>query len=77
MPMEKDAEDLLKKIVKTLSMAVLWLLVNMTAGIYLGWMFYGDMPTIGNIVFYLFFVLSLSGLIWYFYKIWKKDIQDF
>lgn len=70
--MEDDAANFLKKIVKTLIAGILWLVINMTAGIYLGWMFFMYLPSIGNYIFYSFVLLSLGGLLWFLYKLWGK-----
>jgi hypothetical protein len=70
--MENDAADFLKRVVKTLSMALLWLFLNTTVGIYMGWMFYNDAPKSGNFVFYGWMIISLSLLLYYFYRVWKK-----
>jgi hypothetical protein len=72
--MEEDAARFLKKIVKTLSAALLWMLVNMTVGIYLGWLFFHSVPTLGNYLFYGWMLLSLVALLWYLYKVWKEYI---
>lgn len=70
--MEDDAADFLKKIVKTLSMAILWLLILMTMGIYNGWMFFGAAPTLGNYIFYIYAILSFFAVLYYFYRVWRK-----
>ena len=68
---EEDAKDFLKKVMKTLSTGLLWLLINMTVGIYFGWMFFLTTPTIGNYIFYVWMIASLVGMLLYFRKIWK------
>jgi hypothetical protein len=69
--MEDDARTLFRKIVKTISAAILWLMVNNIIGIYFGWMFFYDSPTLGNYIFYAFMLSSLAALLYYFYKVWK------
>jgi hypothetical protein len=70
--MEEDASRLLRKVVKTMSAAIVWLLINMTFGIYFGWMFYYKNPTIGNYIFYAFMGISLVLFILYIRKVWKE-----
>lgn len=70
--MEEDASRLLRKVVKTMSAAIVWLLINMTFGIYFGWMFFYQKPTIGNYIFYGFMGISLAFLILYLRKVWKE-----
>ena len=71
MPMEPDAKELLVKVSKSLGTGLIWLMINMTAGIYLGWLFFGDHMTTGNYIFYAFMIISLVGLVWYQVRIWK------
>lgn len=70
--MEDDARDFLKKVVKTMSAALLWLLINVTVGIYNGWMFFENRPTIGNYIFYVWMVCSLIVMLIYFKRIWGR-----
>lgn len=69
--MEEDAKRFLRKIVSTLSVAILWMLINMTWGIYLGWMIVEDHLRTGNIIFYAWFVISLGLMLFYFSKLWR------
>jgi hypothetical protein len=69
--MEPDAKELLVRVSKSLGSGLIWLMINMTAGIYLGWLFFADHMTVGNYVFYGFMILSLAGLIWYNVRLWR------
>ncbi len=69
--MEPDVRIFLVTIVQTISMAMLWMLVNMTAGIYYGLGFFEKSPWWGNYVFYCWLLLSFVWLIKYFKKKWK------
>ncbi|WP_290794285.1 hypothetical protein [Flavihumibacter sp. UBA7668] len=69
--MEKDARDLLYKTLMTLSIGALWMLLNMTIGIYAGWFFFENSPKLGNYICYVFFLGSLAWVLRYFYKLWK------
>ena len=71
MGMEDDARDLLGKVSKSLGSGLIWLIVNMTLGIYMQWLFFGDHMTPGNYIFYAFMILSLAALIWFNIRIWK------
>ena len=71
MGMEPDAKELLVKVSKSLATGLIWLMVNMTAGIYMGWLFFGDHMTTGNYIFYAFMILSLAGLVWYQVRLWR------
>jgi hypothetical protein len=69
--MEPEMIAFLIRIVQTISVGLLWMLVNMTLGIYYGFAFFINKPTIGNYLFYIFFLASLAALIYYFIKKWK------
>ncbi len=72
--MEPEAQDFLKRIVQTVSVGMLFLLLHMTFGLYLNWGFFEGSPTIGNIIYYLVFLASLAGLIYFYYRLWKGKL---
>jgi len=76
--MEPDVKAFLLLIVQTISMGMLWLLINMTVGIYFNFAFFEGTPSLGNILYYIFFLISLFLLILYFRKKWKgwKEIGE-
>ena len=76
--MEPDIKEFLLRIVQTISVGILWLLVNMCLGIYLGFAFFEDHPTLGNYIFYALFLASFALLIYYLRKKWKgwKEIGE-
>ncbi len=69
--MDPEVKEFLVKIVHSISMAMVWLLMNMTIGIYFGYAFFEKSPTLGNIIYYIVFLLSLALLIIYLRKKWK------
>jgi hypothetical protein len=71
MGMEPEITEFLIRIVQTISMGMLWLLVNMTIGIYFKFGFFDDKPSLANYIYYAFFFISLGLLIRYFIKKWK------
>ena len=76
--MEPDVKAFLLLIVQTISMGILWLLINMTVGIYFNYAFFEGSPSIWNIIYYIFFLISLALLIMYLRKKWKgwKEIDE-
>lgn len=76
--MEPDVKEFLIRIMQTISMALLWLLINMSVGIYYGFAFFEQHASIWNYFFYLWFLLSFGSLIFYFRKKWKgwKEIGE-
>ena len=73
--MEPDVREFLVRIVQSLSMAMVWLLVNMTLGIYFELGFFENTPTLWNYIFYVWFLASLVLLILYFRKKWKGHLD--
>jgi FtsH-binding integral membrane protein len=73
MPYEQDdPRDFLRRIVWTLSLGLVWLVATIGIGTYAGLMVPEKKLTIGNIIFYGWMLISLAGLIWVNYRIWKK-----
>ncbi|MBC6491213.1 hypothetical protein ACFSQD_14365 [Flavihumibacter stibioxidans] len=70
--MEEDAKDFLRRVLLTLSVGALWMLINSTLGLMMGWAFFATTPTLGNYIFYAWFLGSLVGMILYFIRLWKK-----
>lgn len=73
--MEPDARALLLKVAKSLSIAALFLLSNMTLGIFFDLGFIHSTINIGNILFYVFLLATLTALIWYLLKLWKENLH--
>lgn len=69
--MEPEARNFLVKIASSLSMGLLWMLVNMTIGIYLNYAFFDHSPSLGNYLFYIWFVASFLLLIFYYKRKWN------
>ena len=72
--MEPDVKEFLVRIMQTISMSVVWLLVNMTLGIYFNFAFFEHTPSIWNYLFYLWFLISFALLLYYFHKKWKGKL---
>jgi len=69
--MEPEVRSFLSKISTSLSVGLLWLLINTTIGIGFNFAFFEDKPTIGNYIFYTWFLISLYLLIVFYRKKWK------
>jgi hypothetical protein len=72
--MEPDVKEFLVRIMQTISMSVVWLLVNMTLGIYYNFAFFDTTPSIWNYLFYLWFLISFGLLLYYFHKKWEGKL---
>lgn len=68
---EPEMVKFMLRIVRTLSMSLLWMLVQVVAGIMPGYAFVEGRFTWQNGLYYLFFLTSLSGLIVYLYRQWR------
>lgn len=73
---EPEVKDFLKRVLQTVSMGMLFLLIHMTFGLYLNWGFFEEKMTLGNLIYYVFFAGSLTGLLYYYYKMWKGHLTD-
>lgn len=73
--MEPGVREYLVRIVNTISFAIFWMAINSTAGIMYGLAFVQDTIQLKNVLFYLWFVLSLTALLWYLIRLWKEPID--
>ena len=69
---EPDVKIFLTKIITTISMVLLWMLINSSIGIGMNYAFFNDKPTLGNYLFYTWFLITLILLIMYVIKKWKN-----
>ncbi len=70
---EPEMKLYFKKIMNSFSIGLLWMLSVFTSGLFFelgiiknNWKWY-------NLVFYFFALLSLVGLLYFLYKLWKKE----
>lgn len=71
--MEVDVKKFLTKIATTISVVLLWMLINSSIGIALNYAFFDDKPTLGNFIFYAWFIASLVAVILYVRRKWKAN----
>ena len=69
--MEPEVRDFLVRVASSLSMGLLWLLVNCTVGIYFNYAFFDHSPSLGNYIFYAWFLISLTFLVIYYKRKWN------
>ncbi len=70
--MEPDVGNYLAKILSSISMTLLWMLINSTVGIGLNYAFFENQPKRGNYIFYMWFIVSLFFLTRYLLRKWKN-----
>ena len=71
MGIESETREFLIRIVQTISIVLLWMLVNVFIGIYKGYAFFEDYPGWPNYLFYIFFLGGLVALIIHLRRKWK------
>ena len=69
--MEPDIKKYLSKLLNSMSVVLLWLLINAMLGIYLEWAFFDDGISLVNIIFYTWFLGSFIFVVYYLIKKWK------
>lgn len=73
--MEPGVREYLIRILNTLSLAVVWMAIDSTAGIMYNLAFIQDHITLGNILFYIWFFASLGAYLWWVIRLWSKPID--
>lgn len=71
MGMESETKDFLIRIMQTISLVLLWMLVNVFIGIYKNYAFFEDHPNWTNYLYYAFFLSTLVLLIIHLVRKWK------
>ena len=74
--MDPEMKVYFKKIMNSFSMWLLWMLSVFTSGLFFEWGIIKNNWKWYNLFFYLFAVISLVGLLFFFYKLWKKESPD-
>jgi hypothetical protein len=74
--MEPEVRAFFLRVLFSLTAGLIWMIINVWGGIYLGWLFFGGHMKTGNIIFYSFMVISFGLLIWYYVRLWKKNMTD-
>jgi biotin transporter BioY len=68
--MEPEAAAFLRRVANSLVIGFIWLAVNATAAVKGDNAFISEHITVGNVVFYVWFVISIIILIILYKKIW-------
>ena len=74
--MEPEALDFLKRVAKSILLALIWLTINAVAAIWGDNAFVDDHLKLSNIFFYVWFVFSVVLLIYLLKKMWQQQ-EDF
>ena len=71
MGMEDETRDFLVRIMQTISIVLLWMMINVFIGIYKNYAFFEDRPDWTKYVYYVFLVFSFIILIIHLKRKWK------
>jgi len=70
--MDPQVARYFRKILRSLFAFLMWLFINVTAGIYFKLAYSESYSSFVHILFFVWLVLSLILLLWYYYKVWGK-----
>ena len=70
--MDPEVTKYFSRIVRTLTAGLIWMVLQVLAGIMPGYAFTDNGFTWKNGAYYLGFLLSLGLLLYYLYRIWRK-----
>ena len=73
--MEPEVAAFLKRILTTIGIVLFWMGINSTVGIMLGYGFVETNIKIGNVVFYIWLVVSLPVVFLWLRKMWREKIE--
>ena len=71
MGIEDETREFLIRILQTVSIVLLWMMVNVFIGIYKGYAFFEDKPGWANYIYYAFLVISFLFLLFHLKRKWK------
>lgn len=69
--MEEETRLFLIKIIQTVSIVLLWMMVNVFVGIYKGYAFFAETPDWTNYLYYISLLLTLIALLIHLKRKWK------
>lgn len=72
--MEPQIMEYLQRIMRSIGITILWMLLNSTIGLMFGYAYIGTSIHLFNVLFYIFLITTLVGLIYILYRIWKTPI---
>ena len=70
--MDPEVAKYFKKILNSLFSGLMWLFINITAGIYFELAYSNYYPSIVHILFFVWLAGSLALLLWYYYRVWGR-----
>ncbi len=74
--MDPEVRKYFWKIIYSFCYGMMWMLSNVMAGLYYQLAFIDGRLSLGNVLYYLYFILSLTGLIYYYYRVWNEKFHN-
>jgi hypothetical protein len=74
--MEPEVRQFFQRIGYSIAIALVWLIVNVTAAIKGDNAFIGDHVSLANVLFYCWFIVSVVLLLWFYKRLWSKHLGD-
>lgn len=74
--MEPEVKAFLKRVANSIFAGLAWMAINSTFGIMYDFAFIHDKLSLANILFYIWFVVSLGLLLWFYIRLWKKPLEE-
>jgi hypothetical protein len=73
--MEPEIKEFFRRMSLSIGLCIIWMAINIVVGIKLGYAFFEKKIEAGNIIFYIWVVVSFVGLLWLYLHIWKNPIE--
>ena len=70
--LDPEVTKYFKKILNSLFAGLMWMFINVIAGIYFELAYSKRYSSFIHILFFIWLGLSLILLLWYYYKVWSK-----
>ena len=77
MGMEDDTQLFLVTIMQTVSLLILWLLINIFVGLYLKFGLFDESPSLKNILYYIVFIIGCFFLFKHIKKSGAKLVDNY
>jgi len=74
--MEPGIKEFFKRLTLSIGLCIVWMTINLIIGVKLGYFFFEDKIRFSNVAFYIWLVVSFTGVIFLYIKIWKKPIEN-
>ena len=74
--MEPGIKEFFKRLAASMAVFILWIAINMTIGIKYEYALCSNGIGVGNIIFYVWLILSFIALVIFYIKLWKKPIEN-